>query len=101
MRAKTKLAVCIIMAVAAVASLLAVMGSLGMLQASAAEDMPYLVREYEGYVGVFYPADSAMPTNVTDIPVSSLPLTDRLALVSGIGAADYSQVVQMLEDFGS
>jgi hypothetical protein len=101
MRAKVKLAVCIIMGAAAVVSLLAVLGSLGMLQASAAEDMPYLVREYQGYVGVFYPADSATPTNVTDIPVSGLPLTDRLALVSGIGAANYGQVIQLLEDFGS
>jgi hypothetical protein len=101
MKAKMKLALCLVMILTALLSLTAVLGSLGTLKASAAEDMPYMVREYNGYVGVFYPAESDLPTNLTDIPVRSLPLSDRLALAAGIGAEDYGQVVQLLEDFGS
>jgi hypothetical protein len=101
MKAKWKVALCLVMVLAAAASLGAVLGSLGTMTASAAEDMPYMVREYDGYVGVFYPASSDTPTNLTDIPVSRLPLSDRIALAAGIGAQDYGQVIRLLEDFGS
>lgn len=101
MKAKLKVALCALLLVFAALSLAAVLGSLGVLPAAAAEESAYMLREYDGYIGVFYPAESETPTNLTDIRVRDLPLSDRLELAAGIGAADYGQVVRLLEDFGS
>jgi hypothetical protein len=96
MSVKAKIMLCAALVLLAALSL-----AVGVLSASAAEDSVYLVREYEGYVGVFYPAQAETPTNCTNIRVKDLPWSDRVELASGIGFSDYSQVVQLLEDFGS
>ena len=70
-------------------------------RAAAAEEQDYLLREYEGYIGIYYPAESEYPTTVTNIRVRDLPLTDRVELAAGIGAEDYGSVIQLLEDFGA
>jgi hypothetical protein len=101
MSVKAKIFLCAALVLLAALSLAVVLGSLGVLSVSAAEDSVYLVREYEGYVSVFYPAGSETPTSCTDIRVKDLPWSDRVELASGIGFSDYSQVVQLLEDFGS
>lgn len=101
MKGKIKVALCILLAAAAVMSLAAVLGGIGALDAAAAEEDAYLLREYDGYIGVYYPAEAEEPTTVTDIRVSDLPLADRLALSGGVGAEDYSAVIRLLEDYGA
>lgn len=104
MRGKLKIALCILLAVLAVLSLTTVLGSIGVLNAVAAESEPeaaYLLRTYEGYIGIYYPAAADRPTTVTDIRVKDLPVVDRLALDRGVGAADYAAVIQLLEDYGA
>ena len=65
----------------------------------AAAESGYMLRSWEGYVGVFCPPDADTPVTVTDVRVRDLPLSDRLALAGGIAAEDHGQVVQILEDF--
>ncbi len=104
MRLRIKIALCVLLVIFAGISLLAVLGRIGVLPALAAPasaDGAYLLREWEGYVGVFCPPDADRPATVTDIRVRDLPLTDRLALAGGVSAEDYRDVVGLLEDYGS
>lgn len=100
MKVKMRILLCVLLAVLAAISLAAVLGSI-LPSAAAAEEDVYLLREYEGCIGVYYPAGAAEPTTVTGIRVKDLPLQDRLELAGGIGAADYAAVVRLLEDFGA
>lgn len=97
---KMKIALCIFLTLFAALSLTVVLGSVGVLDAAAAGE-EYLLREHEGYIAIYYPAETKAPTTMTDIRVSDLPLTDRLELKNGVGAADYAAVVQLLEDYGA
>lgn len=102
-RLRWKLAVGMLLAVFAALSLVSVLGSLGALPTSApaAEDEGYLLREYEGYVAVWYPAGATSPAMVTDIRTSDLPLADRAELREGVPAADRGAVMRLLEDFAA
>ena len=104
MTGKLKVALCVLLTALAVLSLTAVLGKIGVLDVAAAEpesDAAYLLREYGGYIGVYYPSTAERPTTVTGIRVRDLPAADRLALAEGVGAADYAAVVQLLEDYGA
>lgn len=102
MRLRMKILLTVLLAVFAAVSLMAVLTDLGVLDAAApaAADSGYMLRDWDGYVGVFCPPDGAEPVTVTDIRVSDLPLPDRLALTMGIPAQDHGQVVRLLEDLG-
>ena len=100
MKTRMKIALCLLLALFALVSLTAVLGGLGVIPAVAASDA-YMLREYDGYIGVYYPAESEAPTTVTRIRVGGLPLPDRLALKSGVTAQDYDAVVRLLEDYGA
>ena len=98
-----KLALCGVLLLLAAWSLASVMGSMGVIPASApaeAED-GYLLREYEGYVAVWYPAGANYPAMITEIRTLDLPLPDRAALRDGIHAADRDEVMRLLEDFAA
>ncbi|MCD7769841.1 MAG: hypothetical protein LUH36_07010 [Oscillospiraceae bacterium] len=104
MRARIKIILCLLLALFAIISLGAVLAGLGLLpeeDVSASAEQGYLLREWNGYVGVFCPPDAESPVMITDIPVRALPISDRLSLAGGIGAEDYGSVIRLLEDFGS
>lgn len=105
MRARIKILLCVLLAVFAMVSLWSVLGNLGLLPtekaAAVSAGQAYLIGTWDGYVAVFCPPEASSPTTITEIRVRDLPLTDRLALSSGIGAEDYRAVVALLEDFGS
>ncbi|MCD7844778.1 MAG: hypothetical protein LUG57_02815 [Oscillospiraceae bacterium] len=104
MKVRIKIILCLLLAVFAAASLGAVLAGLGLWpeeDVSASAEQGYLLREWEGCVGVFCPPDAASPVMVTDIQVRGLPISDRLSLAGGVGAEDYGGVIQLLEDFGS
>ena len=100
MKRNGKIALCILLMVFACVSLAVVLGSLGVLPAGAMGP-GYLLREVDGRIGVFYPADAEMPTMLTDIRVRDLPLGDRLELSSGVRVSDYGAVARLLEDYGA
>lgn len=100
MKLKVKIALCVLLAVFAVISLTAVLGSLGVIPVSAA-GQSYMLREYDGFIGVFSPADAETPMTVTDIRVRALPLGDQIELRAGVNVSDYGAVVRLLEDYGT
>ncbi len=94
-----KLVLCAALVIFAALCLASVMHSLGALPADAAGER-YLLRDLDGRVAVYYPADAQEPTMVTEIRVRDLPLGDRLELTSGVSVSDYAAVVRLLEDYG-
>lgn len=100
MTQKVKIALCIALALLAAVSLAAVLGSLGALPADAVGD-GYLLREVDGRVGVYYPADAAEPARITDIRVADLPTGDRMALAAGVRVSDEDAAARLLEDYGA
>ena len=104
MKLRLKIILCALLMVFAALSLGSVLAGLGLLPSPAAAtnvDAAYVLKTWEGYVGVFCPPGADTPTTVTEIRVRDLPLSDRLALTAGVEASDYGQVVRLLEDYGS
>ena len=95
-----KVTLCVLLVVFAAVSLAAVLGSLGALP-TGSMGQSYLLREVDGRIGVFYPADAEEPSMLTDIRVRDLPLGDRLELTSGVRVSDYGAVARLLEDYGA
>jgi len=100
MKRNTKIVLCILLMVFACASLAVVLGSLGVLPAGAMGP-GYLLKDVDGRIGVYYPADAETPTMLTDVLVRDLPLGDRVALTNGIRVSDYGAVARLLEDYGA
>ena len=100
-RWKLKVILCAVLMVFAGMSVVAVLGNLGVLSASAAGEEAYVLRSHDGYVAVFYPPEAQEPAMVSDIRVGDLPAGDRRALQSGIGAADYEEMIALLEGLSS
>jgi hypothetical protein len=61
----------------------------------------FILKEYEGYIGIFSPGFEKIPITVTDIEVSTLREADKQLLRAGIFAASREEMMQLLEDFGS
>ena len=61
---------------------------------------PYLVREYEGRIGVFLEGEP-LPLQELPVVVAELPKTDQLLLASGIPAENKRELLRILEDYGS
>lgn len=101
MRWKMKLLLCGILVIFAGLCAAAVLSDLGILSVSASVEGDYVLRECNGYVGVFYPPEAEEPTMVTDIRVKDLPVGDRRALQNGIAAPDYEQMLALLEGLSS
>ena len=97
---RIRIVLCLALALVAAASLAAVLSSLGALPADAVGD-GYLLREVDGRVGVFYPADAPAPSLIADIRVADLPPDDRLALAAGVRASDRDAAARLLEDYGA
>lgn len=60
----------------------------------------YLVKEVEGYIGVFYHG-RGYPAFITNIPLASLRGLDREEVQQGIFVNTRQELVALLEDFGS
>ena len=102
MRIGWKIALCGILLLLAAWSVASVMGGMGVMPVSApTEEDGYLLREHEGYVAVWYPAQANYPAMITEIRAADLPLPDRAALREGIPAADRDDVMRLLEDFAA
>lgn len=91
---------CGLLTVFAVISMVTVLGNIGVISVSGTEGA-YILREHEGYVGVFYPGETADPAMVTDIRVRDLPAGDRRQLADGISAANHEEMLVLLEGLSS
>ena len=60
----------------------------------------YLVKEVEGYIAVFY-RGRGYPAFITNTPVSRLGQVDRDELRRGIAVDTRTELIMLLEDFGS
>ena len=60
----------------------------------------YVLREYEGAIGVFKAGVSA-PVSIIDVDTRTLPDSDRAALARGIYAADEDELRRRIEDYSS
>ena len=105
MKLRVKILLCIFLVLFAAASLLAVLADLGALPgqgtAPAQAETGYALRAWQDHIAVFSPPDAQTPVLVTDIRVRQLPVTDRLALMTGVAAADRGAVARLLEDYGA
>lgn len=61
----------------------------------------YVLRDWEGFVGVFESAASLAPVSVTEIQVAELRYADRELLEGGIPVSDREELLSLLEDLGS
>ena len=66
--------------------------------ASAADDSVYIVREYNGHIGVFREGETA-PFEEINIEVSIFPEADQKLLRSGIRARGTAELTRVLEDY--
>lgn len=98
---KAKIVLCGMLVVFAGLSLMTVLCDLGVMRVSAAEEPSYVLREQDGFVSVFYPPEDTEPAMITDIRVADLPAGDRWDLAQGIGAADYDEMIALLEGLSS
>ena len=99
MRGNIRIILCLMLALFAAVSLAAVLGSLGALPVGAMGES-YLLRDVDGRIAVFCPADAQEPDIITDIRVRDLPTADRVALIAGVSASDYETAMRLLEDYG-
>lgn len=100
MKLRVKVALCMLLGLFALMSAAAVLGDLGVIPA-AAEGQGYVLREYRGRIGLFWPPEAEEPAELTDILVRDLPLGDRLELAAGVTVPDHAAAVRMLEDYGA
>lgn len=91
---------CGLLVVFAAISVVTVLGNIGVLSVSG-QETAYVLREHEGYVSVFYSGEDSEPTMVTDIRVKDLPAGDRRQLADGLPAADYQEMLALLEGLSS
>ena len=68
--------------------------------ASVSEEETFLVKEYQGHIGVFSNS-SELPFQEIPVDVESLPKTDQLLLAQGIHAANKQELNRVLEDYES
>ena len=103
MKLRIKLILCAALVLFAAASLLAVLGELGVLEQAepGGGQQGYQLRVWEGRLALFSPPDAERPETVTDVYVRTLPTADRVALTRGVLAADRDSAARLLEDYGA
>lgn len=60
----------------------------------------YIVKEYQGIIGVFYNNDTS-PFRQIDVDVATLPQADQKALKTGIKVFSMDKLNQIIEDYES
>lgn len=68
----------------------------GLAETEAKEEI-FILREYEGVIGVF--DNAGVLTDVIDVQVKSLPETDREMLEAGIYAFSRGELIALIEDY--
>lgn len=68
--------------------------------AGSQQEKTYILREYDGRLGIFEPG-GAVPQTVIDIYIKNLPETDQQALKQGVAAENYAALIRLLEDYVS
>lgn len=66
--------------------------------ASKQEDSLYIVKEYNGHIGVFHNGDN-LPFEEIDIDVSIFPEEDQKLLHDGIQARGTAELTRVIEDY--
>ena len=61
---------------------------------------PFILKEYDGRIGVFVPGDDT-PSEIVPVYVLYLPEADRKALASGISVSGRKALRAMIDDFQS
>jgi hypothetical protein len=61
----------------------------------------FILKEYEGYIGIFSGANSKTPMAMTDIDVDTLRAIDRELLKDGVRVKGREEMAALLEDLGS
>ena len=94
-------AVALVMGTTALAQIFAVTEYLAQNLAEI-EDHPegYILRERDGFIGVYYKG-RPHPAYLTRIPLSSLRAVDRAEIQRGLIVETRTELIQVLEDFGS
>lgn len=72
----------------------------GNLPAMTSKPETYIIRSYDGKIGIFKNEEKS-PFQIVDVEVSSLPQTDQLLLATGIHADNPSDLQQIIEDYES
>ena len=70
------------------------------ISSTLADGVMYVVKEYEGIIGVFLPG-SDVPIQLLDVFVETLPASDRALLAKGISVTGKAALQSLLEDYGS
>ena len=61
----------------------------------------YTVRLWDGKIAIFEETDPDTPIQVTDIAENTLTSADAALLTEGIAVKDRTELLQILEDYGS
>ena len=69
--------------------------------ASMPQDTKFVLRDYDGYIGIYSSLYASATDTVTDIKISTLRDTDRKMLSRGIPVSGRGELLTLLEDFGS
>ena len=105
MKYKLRMVICGVLAVmaltCAVTALAAPGATMPQTLAAADADDGFVLREHDGYIGIFSAGSEQTPMTVTDIEVQTLRAADRELLRAGLHAASYEEVLALLEDLGS
>ncbi len=68
--------------------------------AMASRSNTYILREYEGHIGIFY-NDESIPYQEIDVDITLLPQPDREQLKTGIKVTDPDDLRKRIEDYES
>ena len=105
---RIKMAICGVLAGAALVMAVTALSDIGSTAIAAgdaltarSEETVYVLRDCDGYVGIFTGAAAKKPATVTDIRTGLLPQADQALLGEGISVYGWSELQQLLEDFGS
>ena len=69
-------------------------------QGSVSQEDSYVLREYNGKIGVFY-LGQELPFDVLDVYLSTLPVADQAQIREGIYADGEEQLRSIMEDYES
>ena len=94
------LAVAVVMASIALANIAEADDYLVEHMADIADHPGYLVKEIEGYIGVYYKG-IGHPVFISNIPMGSLRSRDREDVEKGIAVETRRELIELLEDLGS
>lgn len=61
----------------------------------------FILKEYEGYIGIFAGGNGKTPIAVTEIDVDTLRNIDKRLLAEGVRVRGREEMAELLEDLGS